>query len=135
MSMHALRGLELVCITRDGDFELEYAGGNSYSDPKGEKGADLMDMGCVGCGANYYTRESSAIDFCPACGYMERKRFTTYQDLQKWANGQSWKFLRRTGMQAYGVQRSGDWRLAFAKDLETLERTGHYGEIHQLVRR
>ena len=135
MSMNALRGLELVCITREGDFELEYAGANKYSDPKGEVLKDLMDMGCVGCGANYYTRESSAIDFCPACGYMERKRFTTYQELQKWSNGQSWKLLRRTGMQAFGVQRGSDWRLTFAKDAMTLEMTGHYGDVQPLVRK
>jgi ribosomal protein L37E len=134
MSMHALRGLELVCITRESAFDLEYSGGGKYAGPTGEVIDDLMDMGCVGCGANYYTRESSAIDFCPACGFMERKRFKDFQDLQKWSNGQSWKFLKRTGMTAFGVLRSGDWRLTFGKDAMALEMTGQFTEIHPLVR-
>ncbi len=134
MSMHALRGLELVCITREDDFELEYAGKGKYADPKGKPVDDLMDMGCVGCGANYYTRESSAIDFCPACGFMERKRFGSFQDLQKWANGQSWKFLKRTAMKAFGATRDGQWRLVFARDDIALETSGHYRDIQLLVR-
>jgi hypothetical protein len=135
MTMHALRGLELVCITREGDFPLEWAGGTKYTGPKGDVIDDLMDMGCVGCGANYYTRESSAIEFCPACGFTERKRFGSYQDLQKWSNGQSWKFLKRTGMTAFGAFRGGQWRLTFAKDAMSLEMSGHYEDIQPLVRK
>lgn len=123
----------MVCLCRDRHFELEYAGGRKYTDLAGKPIDDLMDMGCVGCGANYYTRESSAIDFCPACGFMERKRFKDYQELQKWSNDQSWTFLKRNGMKAFGVLRSQAWRLTFASDSMELEMTGYYDEVHDLL--
>ena len=123
----------MVCLTREADFEIEYGGGGKYTDPKGEVVNDLMDMGCVGCGASYFTRESSAIDFCPACGFMERKRFKNFQELQQWSNGQSWKFLRRNGHKAFGVLRNGEWRMTFSTDAMQLEMSGYYDEIHTLV--
>lgn len=134
MSMHALRGLEMTCLTKGGHFELGYAGKNSYTDAAGEPVEDLMDMGCVGCGNRYFTRETGGIDFCPACGFMERKRFNSYQELQKWSNEQSWAYLKITGMEAFGVLRNADWRLTFATDEVTLEMKGVYEEIHALVR-
>ena len=132
--MQALRGLEMVCLCRDRHFGLEYAGGgNQYTDRAGKPIDDLMDMGCVGCGARYFTRESSAIDFCPACGFMERKRFKSFQELQKWSNDQKWGYLKITGHSAFGVLRGGDWKLAFALDKESLEMTGYYDEVHDLL--
>lgn len=133
MSMRALRGLELVCLTKAGHFELNYAGGGTYEDNAGKPVKDLMDMGCVGCSASYYTREESPIDFCPACGFMERKRFGSFQDLQKWSTEQSWKFLRINGHKAFGVHAPSGWRLTFALDESELERTGQYDEIHDLL--
>lgn len=133
MSMHALRGLEMVCLCKDKDFELQYGGKGKYTDPAGAPVDDLADMGCVACGANYYTRESSAIEFCPACGFMERKRFKNFQEIQQWSNGQSWKFLKRNGHKAFGVLRNGDWRLVFALSREALEVTGHFAEVHDLL--
>jgi len=133
MSMNAQRGLEMVCITRHGNFDLTYAGSGSYVDPKGEEIKDLMDMGCLGCGAAYFTTEAGFIDFCPACGYMERKRFESFQDLQGWSNAQHWGFLKRNGHNAFGVERGGEWRLAFAQDRIAIEATGQFSEIRNLL--
>jgi hypothetical protein len=133
MSMRALRGLEMMCLTKDGHFELQYLGSGSYSNPAGDPVNDLMDMGCVGCSCSYYTREEAPIDFCPACGFMERKRFKTYQDLQKWSNDQHWGFLKINGHKAFGVLRIDQWRLVFATDISELEMSGHYEEIHELL--
>jgi hypothetical protein len=133
MSMRALRGLELICLTKSGHFELNYAGGGSYTDGAGKPIDDLIDMGCVGCSASYYTRELAPIDFCPACGYMERKRFGSYQDLQKWSTEQNWKFLTINGHRAFGVYGSSSWRLTFAVHEDELEQSGQYDEIHDLL--
>ena len=133
MSMRAMRGLEVMCLTRETCFELTYAGGGSYTDPKGKPVEDLMDMGCVSCGAGYFTRESSPIDFCPACGFMERKRFTSFQDLQQWSHGQNWVFLKHNQHQAFGVAVSDEWRLVFETDITRLEMSGRYLEVHRLL--
>ena len=130
--MRALRGLEMVCLTRDGYFGLEYAGAGIYTDRAGKPIEDLMDMGCVGCGAAYYTRESSAIDFCPACGFMERKRFKNFQELQEWSRSQNWKYLSLNNHRPFGVF-NGQWRMVFATDPVALKRTGAYDEIHELL--
>jgi len=131
--MRALRGLEMVCLTKDGCFDMEYAGASSYTDRAGKAIDDLMDMGCVGCAARYFTREASPIDFCPACGFMERKRFKKFQELQAWSNTQSWKYLSRTGHKPFGVLRHDEWRLVFETDSVQLEMSGHYEEIHNLL--
>ena len=133
MSLRAMRGLELMCLTREGCFELTYAGGGAYNDPKGKPVKDLMDMGCVSCGAGYYTREASAIDFCPACGFMERKRFKTFQELQKWSNDQDWSFLKHNGHKAFGVAAAEEWKLVFDTDATRLEMSGRYDEVLQLL--
>ncbi len=133
MSARALRGLEMVCLTREGDFAIDYGGGGKYVDEKGQPVEDLADMGCLGCGSGYFTRESSAIEFCPACGYFERKRFKDFQELQKWSNGQSWKFLKRNGHKAFGGFRGGEWRLTFAVSKDELEMSGQYSEVHDLL--
>ena len=133
MSLRALRGLELMCLTKEGCFELTYAGAGKYTDPKGKPVDDLMDMGCVSCGAGYYTRESSAIDFCPACGFMERKHFQSFQELQKWSNSQDWSFLQHNGHKAFGVATATEWRLVFDTDATRLEMSGRYDEVHQLL--
>ncbi len=133
MSMRALRGLEMVCLTKEGSFDLEYAGANSYTDMRGKPIEDLMDMGCVGCSARYFTREASAIDFCPACGFMERKRFKNFQELQSWSNTQNWKYLSRTSHKPFGVLRNDEWRLVFEMDRVQLEMSGYYEEIHDLI--
>ena len=133
MSMRALRGLEMRCLCRDGSFELQYAGSGKYTDPKGDAVSDLMDMGCVACGCNYYTREKSAIEFCPACGFFERKKFKNFQELQAWSNSQGWEYLKITGHQPFGVLRGGDWRMVFAVDRMELEMAGAYEEIHALL--
>jgi predicted RNA-binding Zn-ribbon protein involved in translation (DUF1610 family) len=117
---------------RDGHFMLEYAGAGAYTNPAGETIKDLMDMGCVGCGAAYYSRESSMIDFCPACGYMERKRHTTFQELQAWSNEQHWGFLSLNGHKAFGVSRDNAWLLKFAPTREDMESRGYEG-IHNLL--
>ena len=92
-----------------------------------------MDMGCVSCGSAYYSREKSMVDFCPACGFMERKRFKKFQELQKWSNDQSWSFLKLNQHKAFGVLRHDEWRLAFAMDGMELEMSGHYDEVHDLL--
>jgi len=133
MSMNALRGLEMVCITRHGDFLLNYAGEGQYENARGEPVKDLMDMGCLGCAAAYFTTEAGAIDFCPACGYMERKQFKTFQDLQAWSNAQHWGFLKRNGHQAFGAERQGEWRLVFAIEMASVVASGHFEEVRELL--
>ena len=133
MSLRALRGLELMCLTREGCFELNYSGAGTYTGPKGKPIDDLIDMGCVSCGAGYYTRETSAIDFCPACGFMERKRFKSFQELQKWANDQDWTFLKHNGHRAFGAATPTEWRLVFTTDPMQLEMSGRYDEVLQLL--
>ena len=131
--MRALRGLEMVCLCKDSNFDLSYAGASVYSDAKGEPVKDLMDMGCVSCGAAYFTRESSAIEFCPACGFFERRKFTSFQQLQEWSNGQDFRFLQRNGHEVFGAYRHEEWRMVFALNRVELETSGHFDEIHPLL--
>jgi|GEM_PF-1429370 len=133
MSMHALRGLEMVCITRHGDFVLNYAGASVYENPRGEPIKDLMDMGCIRCSAAYFTTESGAIDFCPACGFMERKHFTSFQDLQTWSNAQHWGFLKRNGHRAFGGEQDEEWRLVFAPEMASVVASGRFNEVRDLL--
>ena len=133
MSMKALHGLEMVCLTRDGSFNLEYVGAGTYANGAGDEIKDLMDMGCVACSAAYFTRESSAIEFCPACGHMERKRWASFQELQGWSNSQDWRFLSRNEFQAFGCYQSGQWHLKFAETRTVLEGSRQYEEILDLL--
>ncbi len=133
MSMKALRGLEMVCLTRDASFNLEYAGGGLYANAAGEEVKDLMDMGCVSCSAAYFTRESSAIEFCPACGHMERKRWESFQELQGWSNNQDWRFLKRNGFQAFGCYLEGEWHLKFGEKRASLEASRRFDEVLDLL--
>lgn len=122
-----------MCLTKEGYFELQYCGGGGYTDANGKPVDDLMDMGCVSCGRQYYTREKSPIEFCPACGFTERKRFKNFQELQKWSTTHSWKYLKITGFKPFGVFRGGQWRMTFALDGVELEMSGVYDEVHDLL--
>jgi hypothetical protein len=133
MSIRALRGIEMTCLTRDGFFDLEYAGQRTYTNRAGDEIKDLMDMGCFNCSAAYFTRESSAIEFCPACGSTERKRWESFQDLQGWSNGQDWRFLGRNGLQAFGCYGGGEWFLRFGESRDELEASRRYDEVLDLL--
>ena len=131
--MTGIRGLELVCIGRRHSFELRYEAGR-YLDPAGREVTDLLDMTCVVCGASYYTLEGEAgIEFCPACGRFERRRFGSLPELLQWASGQHWGFLKHSGNRVFAVQGRESWELRFGPDEEALRRRGERGDLHPVA--
>lgn len=132
--MRNLDGLELTCFERGRHFELTYAGGGVYLDPKGESIDDLLDVTCFACAASYYTRRGDPIPFCPNCGQIERKRFDRRDDLLEFLRGQDWSWLRVNGCRAVAVQtwEEQDWQLRILRDPEALEASGRYRAVRAL---
>lgn len=131
--MAGMRGLELVCVGRSRSFEIRYESGR-YLDLAGREQPDLLDMTCFRCGAAYYTLDGDeALEFCPACGGFEKRRFESVGELLAWSRGQHWGFLRFNGRHAFATRGGDGWELRFGDDEDDLRRRGERGDLHPIA--
>lgn len=130
--MRNLDGLEMICFGRSKYFELVYEGG-TYMNRRREPIEDVLDMACYMCSAAYYTRSGDAIEYCPNCGHVDRKRFTRREDLLEFLLGNDLSWTTKNGLQAISVETfEGEWRLVFTRDPRQLDAGGRYKSVRAL---
>lgn len=127
-----IRGIELKALGRTRAIDILYEAGQ-YLGPNGQVLESLMDMACYNCGNAYYTFEDDGIEFCPHCGFFERRRFESYEDLRVWAREQSWAFTRSIPEIYMAVHLEDRWEIRPTKDPEILKSSGRFEDVRPLM--
>jgi ribosomal protein L37E len=127
-----IRGIELKALGKTRAIDIMYEGGQ-YFGPNGQALDSLMDMACYSCGNSYYTFEEDVIEFCPHCGFFERRKFDSYEDLRVWAREQSWAFTRSIPEVYLAVRMDDRWEVRPTADPEQLKSSGRYDDVRPLM--
>jgi ribosomal protein L37E len=127
-----IRGIELKALGKSRAIDIRYEGGD-YFGPNGQVLDTLMDMSCYNCGNAYYTLEEDPIEFCPHCGFFERRKFDNYEDLRVWAREQTWNFVKSIAEIYVAVQLDDRWEVRPTSNPEVLKRSDRYEDVRPLM--
>lgn len=130
--MAILRGIETKALGRKKTVEVAYEG-KAYVDRSG-KPVKLQDVTCYDCLNNYYVLADDPIEFCPHCGRREGgKTWANFEDARKWAMEYDFAWLRKLGVQPFGVRRGdGAWLLGIGKSPDAFLATGRFVDARPL---
>jgi hypothetical protein len=136
--MALLRGIETTALGKTRTVEVSYEN-RAYVDSKGAV-VKLQDMTCYSCLHSYFVLAADPIDFCPHCGRREGQPWTSHDDAVKWARMHDFKWLRKLGLEPFGLRRGdGVWILGFGRAMTAggtataMLGTGNYVEARSLL--